>query len=79
MDRKGCRPDWSILGYPVITMDASFTHMGSRDNLLGRTPSQKLVDSLSNEKQVTATTPPAFLFHAKDDNAGAGEERPGLL
>lgn len=68
VDRKGCRPDWSILAYPVITMDASFTHMGSRDNLLGSAPSQKLVDSLSNEKQVTSTTPPAFLFHAKDDN-----------
>ena len=68
VDRKGCRPDWSILAYPVITMDASFTHMGSRDNLLGKTPSQQLVDSLSNEKQVTSTTPPAFLFHAKDDN-----------
>jgi acetyl esterase/lipase len=68
VDRKGCRPDWSILAYPVITMDASFTHMGSRDNLLGTNPSQKLVDSLSAEKQVTSTTPPAFLFHAKDDN-----------
>lgn len=68
VDRKGCRPDWSILAYPVITMDASFTHMGSRENLLGKTPSQKLVDSLSNEKQVTSTTPPAFIFHAKDDN-----------
>jgi acetyl esterase/lipase len=68
VDRKGCRPDWSILAYPVITMDLSFTHKGSRDNLLGTAPSQKLVDSLSNEKQVTSTTPPAFLFHAKDDN-----------
>jgi acetyl esterase/lipase len=42
--------------------------MGSRTNLLGNAPSQKLVDSMSNEKQVTSTTPPAFLFHSKDDN-----------
>lgn len=69
VNRYGCRPDWSILGYPVITMDASFTHGGSRTNLLGTNPSQSLVDSLSNEKQVTARTPPAFLFHAKDDGA----------
>ncbi len=67
IDRQGCRPDWSLLGYPVITMDASFTHAGSRSMLLGDSPSQVLVDSLSNEKQVNAATPPAFLFHAKDD------------
>ncbi len=69
IDRQGCRPAFSILGYPVITMDKSFTHMGSRDNLLGTNPSQMLVDSLSNEKQVTSKTPPAFLFHATDDGA----------
>jgi acetyl esterase/lipase len=69
VDRQGCRPAFSILGYPVITMDASFTHKGSRDNLLGTSPSKTLVDSLSNEKQITARTPPAFLFHATDDNA----------
>ncbi len=67
IDRYKCRPDFSILGYPVITMDASFTHAGSRTNLLGNSPSQALVDLLSNEKQVDAQTPPAFLFHAKDD------------
>jgi acetyl esterase/lipase len=69
VDRQSCRPDWSVLAYPVITMDASFTHSGSRTNLLGDNPTQKMVDSLSNEKQVTSKTPPAFLFHAKDDGA----------
>ncbi|MDB5105447.1 MAG: axeA 7 [Fibrobacteres bacterium] len=69
IDRQGCRPDWSLLGYPVITMDAAFTHGGSRLALLGDAPSQILIDSLSNEKQVTSKTPPAFLLHAKDDNA----------
>jgi acetyl esterase/lipase len=67
VDRHGCRPAFSILGYAVITMDASFTHKGSRDFLLGANPSQALVDSLSNEKQVTARTPPGFLFHAVTD------------
>lgn len=67
IDRKGCRPDFSLLAYPVITMDKSFTHVGSRENLLGTTPSQALVDLMSNEKQVTAKTPPAFLFHSTDD------------
>jgi acetyl esterase/lipase len=69
VDRQGCRPAFSILGYPVITMDASFTHKGSRDQLLGTNPSKVLVDSLSNEKHVTPRTPPAFLFHSTDDGA----------
>lgn len=69
IDRQGCRPAFSVLGYPVITMDLSFTHKGSRDNVLGTNPGKILVDSLSNEKQITALTPPAFLFHSTDDNA----------
>lgn len=67
VDRHPCRPAFQILIYPVITMDASFTHGGSRSNLLGNNPSQALVDSLSNEKMVTARTPPCFLVHTRDD------------
>jgi acetyl esterase/lipase len=67
VDRHPCRPAFSILAYPVITMDSSFTHGGSRYFLLGSNPSQAQVDSLSNEKQVNGKTPPAFLFHAQDD------------
>lgn len=68
VDRVSSRPAFQILIYPVITMDKAFTHGGSRTNLLGNSPSQALVDSLSNEKQVTTKTPPAFLVHTKDDN-----------
>ena len=64
--RVGCRPDFAILIYPVITMGDK-THQGSRRNLLGPDPSAKLIDLYSNEKQVTAKTPPTFLAHAKDD------------
>jgi len=67
VDRQSCKPDWSILVYPVITMDPSFTHTRSRDQLLGPSPTQQMLDSLSSEKQVTSKTPPAFLIHAKDD------------
>ena len=66
VDRVSCRPDFAILIYPVITMDAT-THSGSRQNLLGKDPSPQLVELYSNEKQVTAKTPPTFLAHAKDD------------
>lgn len=68
IDRSGCRPDFMILVYPVITMGEK-THGGSRNNLLGKNPEAKLVELFSNEKQVTPKTPPAFLAHAKDDRA----------
>jgi acetyl esterase/lipase len=66
VDRISSRPDFAILVYPVITMGEK-THQGSRTSLLGKEPSPKLVDLFSNEKQVTARTPPTFLAHAVDD------------
>ena len=69
VDRVSCRPDFAILAYPVITLTNEFTHRGSRRNLLGENPDPKLIDLLSNEKQVTRDTPPCFLFHTTDDEA----------
>jgi acetyl esterase/lipase len=66
-DEFSCRPDFMILGYPVISFTEPFTHKGSRKNLLGQNPDPKLVENFSNEKQVTPETPPTFLFHADDD------------
>ncbi|MGV3762910.1 alpha/beta hydrolase [Parapedobacter sp.] len=63
------RPDFSLLVYPVISMQAQLTHGGSRKNLLGDHPSQDDIVLFSNEGQVTADTPPAFLVHAEDDTA----------
>ncbi len=60
------RPDFSILGYPVITMGV-FTHNGSKENLLGNNPTEDQVKAYSNELQVTRDTPPTFLFLANDD------------
>jgi acetyl esterase/lipase len=61
------RPDFMILMYPVISFSDSIGHRGSRDNLIGKNPSQSLITEYSNELQVTAQTPPAFLVHAEDD------------
>lgn len=66
-DNISARPDFSILMYPVITMDASFTHMGSRINLIGENPSEEAVRHFSNELQINEKTPPAFLVHSADD------------
>jgi acetyl esterase/lipase len=69
VDRLSCRPDFMILVYPVITMADPYTHKGSRRNLLGDRPDPKLVELLSNEKQVTAKTPSTFLAHTSEDSA----------
>ncbi len=61
------RPDFQILVYPVISMQDSLTHLGSRTNLLGNNPSEKLIDEFSNELQVDENTPPAYLTQAADD------------
>jgi acetyl esterase/lipase len=67
IDRAGSRPDFAILAYPVISLNSEFVHVGSRTNLLGKTPDPKLVDELSNDQQVTPQTPPTFLFHTSAD------------
>lgn len=67
-DSTSARPDFSILIYPVISMEDKITHMGSRIALLGKHPSSALVRLYSNELQVNQNTPPAFLVQAMDDH-----------
>ena len=69
----GTRPDFLILAYPVITFEPPYAHQGSRKNLLGAEPDAKLVRDLSNETQVTAETPPTFLFHTDGDKGVPAE------
>jgi acetyl esterase/lipase len=66
---KETRPDFQILLYPVITMDANFTHAGSRENLITKNPSADLIAKYSNELQVNAQTPQAFIALSSDDKA----------
>ena len=68
IERLGSRPDFMILAYPVISFTTTYTHRGSMHNLLGDNPDPALAASLSNETQVTAQTPPTFLFHTDADN-----------
>ncbi|MBV9987176.1 MAG: alpha/beta hydrolase [Chitinophagaceae bacterium] len=65
--RIGTRPSFSALIYPVITMDTSFAHRGSRNMVLGPNPDEAMVNALSTEKRITAETPPVFLVHSDDD------------
>jgi len=66
VERQSSRPDLGILCYAVISM-GEFTHQGSKDNLLGKNPPPELVKLLSNELQVTASTPPCFLWTTFED------------
>jgi len=62
------RPDFMVLVYPVISFTDSIGHIGSRDNLLGKNPSEEKIRAYSGELQVVANTPPAFLVHAGNDD-----------
>lgn len=63
------RPDFSILIYPVITMEQGFTHAGTRVKLLTQKADWKehMVETYSLENQVTRFTPQTFLAHCSDD------------
>jgi acetyl esterase/lipase len=69
VERVSCRPDFSVLVYPVISFNSTFTHSGSRQALLGDDPPGELVEYYSNETQVTPETPPAILIHSGDDTS----------
>jgi acetyl esterase/lipase len=73
VDRASSRPDFLVLAYPVVSFQPSITHAGSVRNLLGDKPDPKLLDELSNEKHVTAQTPPTFLFHTNADTGVVSE------
>jgi acetyl esterase/lipase len=73
VDRFSSRPDFVVLGYPVISMTEAWTHQGSKTNLLGTTPDPALARSLSGELAVIKDTPPAFIFHTNADTAVPAE------
>lgn len=72
-EKINLRPDFMILVYPVISMTDRIGHSGSRDNLLGANPPEAAISRFSNEMQVTARTPPAFLVLAEDDSVVKAE------
>jgi acetyl esterase/lipase len=61
------RPAFMILVYPVISMEESLTHMGSKINLLGEKPTDEQVSWFSPEQNISWQTPPTYLTHTADD------------
>jgi acetyl esterase/lipase len=80
IERVSSRPDFLILCYPVISFQKSVAganvlgaYAASGRNLLGDNPDQATLDNLSDELQVTAQTPPTFLYHTTNDQLVAVE------
>jgi len=68
-DKLSARPDFLILGYPVITMDPAWESTETKNNLLGKSPTKADLRDYSPELHITAHTPPTFLVLADDDPA----------
>lgn len=69
LEKANLRPDYSVLCYPVLTMEQGVTHQGSKQNLIGPEFKAEDVELFSLEKQVDETNQPTFLMSAKDDKA----------
>lgn len=67
------RPAFMILVYPVISFIDRVGHMGSREQLIGKSPTEEKIHAYSNELQITSQTPPTFLVHASDDDVVISE------
>lgn len=55
------KPGAMVLVYPVVTM-TELTHMGTRENLLGKEPTEELIHQWSVEQQVAEAYPPTFVW-----------------
>ena len=67
IDKEKIKPDFQMLIYPVVSMKREVTHMGSRNNLLGKTPEEVLIQQYSNELNVKENTPVTFIIHSGND------------
>ena len=69
------RPDFSVLIYPVITMEPGITHKGTHLNLLGESGmwKQHYLDEFSLEKQVSRQTPTTYIALCSDDTVVPAE------
>lgn len=70
-DGLSARPGFVMLAYPVVSMKTGITHSGTRNRLIGTSPTQEMIDEFSNEEHVTAQTPPTFGVQADDDRTAS--------
>lgn len=68
MDKLFARPDFTVLGYPVISMLDQYAHEGTKKRMLGKTPTKEQMEKYSTELYINKNTPPAFIFCAENDD-----------
>ncbi len=68
LEQYSTRPAFMMLIYPVIVLNSKFTHKGSAEMLLGKTPDPKILEALSTNNRVTPQTPPTFIVFSNDDD-----------
>ena len=68
LEQRSCRPDFFVPCYPVVSL-TQYRHEGSRRALLGPKAHQELERYFSAELNVTADTPPAFIWHTANDGS----------
>ncbi len=73
IERASSRPDFMILIYGNLTLKPEYQRWGAFEALFGDQRDPRLIESLSNETQVTPETPPAFLIHTNQDQAVSAE------
>ncbi|VXC03554.1 Alpha/beta hydrolase [Flavobacterium sp. 9AF] len=66
-ENLSAKPNFSILIYPVISMENEITHLGSQKNLLGIHPKKESILKYSLDKNITTQTPITFMIHSADD------------
>lgn len=66
IERHSGRPDAAVLCYPVISFQP-WSHVGSREALLGKDADPELLRQLSLENAVHDRVPPTFLWSTADD------------
>lgn len=69
LDKYNFKPAFMLLVSAVISFNDNIMHKGSRDQLIGKSPSPEMIKLYSNENQVSKQTPPALLIHGNDDKA----------
>ena len=67
IDAVSSKPNAAIYCYPVCTLEKPYTHVGSRNNLLGVDASEDLVKQMSGPRAVREDMPPVFIWHTFDD------------
>ena len=67
------RPSFMVLVNPVISFSNEIGHIGSRNNLLGKSPSPEKITFFSNELHVNQSSPQTFLVHTADDTVVSPE------